>query len=147
MHGRAQKYLQTVPPKTVISEAIEDCLGITEVPTITAIYNIPAGRVIKITLKAETARRIKDHQWINGVMSAPFAPKLRFRFEDEDPEPEEALAESLSRQMTKVTNTDDAKEVDQDNGDEVMELLRENSGDQTSNTNIDTDGLLSDPDV
>ena len=80
-------------------------------------------------------------------MSAPFAPKLRFRFEDEDPEPEEALAKSLNRQMTKVTNTDDAKEVDQDNGDKVMELLRENSGDQTSNTNIDTDGLLSDPDV
>ena len=48
--------------------------------------------------------------------------------------------------MTKVTNTDDAKEVEQDNGDEVMELLHDNSGDLTSNTNlVDAEGLLSDP--
>ena len=135
------------PPKLVIGEAIEDCLGVIEAPTITAIYNIPAGRVIKITLKAETARMIKDHQRINGVMTAPFAPKLRFRFDDEDPEPEEALATALNRQMTNVTSTDDANEIEQDNGDEEMELLRQASGDLSSNTNLDVEGLLSDPDA
>ena len=103
--------------------------------------------MIKITLKAETARLIKNHQRINGVLSVPFAPKLRFRFEEEEMDPDEVgLAEALDRQMTKVTTTDDAKEIENNNGDEDMELLRADSGEQTPNspTHLESEGLLSD---
>ena len=51
----------------------------------------------------------------------PFAPKLRFRFEDDEVDPdEEPLVEQLDHQMTKVTPTDDKKEMEDDNVDEDM---------------------------
>ena len=63
-------------------------------------------------------------------------------------EPEEALAEALNRQMTKVTTMDNAKEIGKDNGDKEMELLRVDSGEQTPNspTQMEPEGLLSDSD-
>ena len=47
-------------PKIILGEAIEYSIGVKEVPTITATYVVKAGRVARVTIKTETAEKIKN---------------------------------------------------------------------------------------
>ena len=103
-------------------------------------YNFEKG---EYPMDPETAEKIKNFQRVYGILTVPFG-KLRFRFEGDEADPnEEPLVDLLDHQMTKVTMTDDKKEIEEDNMDENMDnLLTQLSGEPTTLTQSESTELL-----